>query len=124
MKLNLKRYAVPVGLAAVILYCAYAPSHERGTAEASGLRNQLDQITDLNDATAIFAGGCFWSEEEPFERLDGVLSVVTGYTGGHTADPTYAKVSSGRTGHLEAVQVRYDPDRITYDELLQVFWRN
>ncbi|WP_240343771.1 peptide-methionine (S)-S-oxide reductase MsrA [Paenibacillus sp. SYP-B3998] len=73
---------------------------------------------------AIFAGGCFWNMEEPFEKLDGVLRVVTGYTGGHKENPTYAEVSSRTTGHLESVEVRYNPNRITYDKLLQVFWRN
>lgn len=72
---------------------------------------------------ATFAGGCFWCMEKPFEHYPGVLEVISGYTGGHQDDPAYAKVSSGRTGHLEAVQITYDPLQITYDELLEVFWR-
>lgn len=74
--------------------------------------------------TATFAGGCFWCMEAPFEQLDGVLSVTSGYTGGATSDPTYEAVSSGATGHAEAVQVVYDPSRISYEKLLEVFWRN
>ncbi len=73
---------------------------------------------------ATFAGGCFWCMEAAFDRLEGVLSVTPGYTGGRTADPTYEEVSSGTTGHAEAVQVTYDPSRIGYGTLLSVFWRN
>ncbi len=72
---------------------------------------------------ATFAGGCFWCMEPPFESLDGVVSVRAGYTGGRTENPTYEEVSSGTTGHYEAVQVVYDPTRITYEKLLAVFWR-
>jgi peptide-methionine (S)-S-oxide reductase len=75
-------------------------------------------------ATAIFAGGCFWCMEHPFDELDGVLSTTSGYTGGHVAEPTYRQVSAGTTGHAEAVQVIYDPAKIGYDKLLEVFWRN
>ncbi len=72
---------------------------------------------------ATFAGGCFWCMEPPFERLDGVISVVSGYAGGDEADPTYEEVSAGRTGHLEAVQVTFDPATVGYEDLLRVFWR-
>ena len=73
--------------------------------------------------TAIFAGGCFWCMEPPFEKLPGVVDAVSGYTGGSLENPTYEEVSSGNTKHLEAVRVIYDPDKITYEELLNVFWR-
>lgn len=73
---------------------------------------------------AIFAGGCFWCMEAPFDRLPGVVSVTAGYTGGHTKNPTYKEVSAGGTGHAEAVQIVYDPSRISYPALLDVFWRN
>ncbi len=72
---------------------------------------------------ATFAGGCFWCVESDFEKVDGVVAAISGYTGGHTENPTYKEVTTGRTGHAEAVQVIYDPDRITYRELLDVFWR-
>ncbi len=72
---------------------------------------------------ATFAGGCFWCMESPFEKVDGVLSVVSGYTGGKTANPTYRDVCTGKTGHLEAVQITYDPKIISYSELLDLFWR-
>ena len=75
-------------------------------------------------ARAIFAGGCFWCMEPPFDKLDGVVSTTSGYTGGRTADPTYEQVSAGRTGHAEVVEVLYDPRKVTYSQLLDVFWRN
>jgi peptide methionine sulfoxide reductase msrA/msrB len=77
-----------------------------------------------NLKTATFAGGCFWCVESDFEKIDGVVEAVSGYTGGQEPDPTYKEVSAGGTGHAEAVQVRYDPDKITYKELLDVFWRH
>ncbi|WP_461211258.1 peptide-methionine (S)-S-oxide reductase MsrA [Desulfocurvus sp. DL9XJH121] len=75
-------------------------------------------------ARAIFAGGCFWCMQGPFEARPGVLRVVAGYTGGRTDNPTYEDVCSGDTGHAEAVLVEYDPGRATYAELLDVFWKN
>ncbi len=75
-------------------------------------------------STATFAGGCFWCMTPPFRHVKGVKSVTAGYTGGHTANPTYEDVSSGLTGHAESVQVVYDPAVITYDQLLEIFWRN
>jgi peptide-methionine (S)-S-oxide reductase len=74
--------------------------------------------------TAIFAAGCFWCIEKPFDTLDGVISTVVGYTDGQTKNPDYKSVSSGSTGHTEAMQVTYNPNKVTYEELLDVFWRN
>jgi peptide-methionine (S)-S-oxide reductase len=76
------------------------------------------------DEKAIFAGGCFWCEESAFEDLPGVVSAVSGYTGGRTADPTYEQVSTGMTGHAESAEITFDPARISYEDLLQVFWHN
>ena len=76
------------------------------------------------EAVATFAGGCFWCMEAPFDKLPGVRSVESGYIGGHTANPTYQKISTGGTGHAEAVRILYDPTQISYEELLYVFWRN
>jgi peptide-methionine (S)-S-oxide reductase len=75
-------------------------------------------------ARATFAGGCFWCMEPPFDKLDGVVSTTSGYTGGQVPRPSYEEVSAGRTGHTEAVQVVYDPSRVSYDKLLHVYWRN
>lgn len=75
-------------------------------------------------ASAIFAGGCFWCMEPPFDAVPGVTATISGYTGGRTQNPTYNEVSSGRTGHKEVVKVVYDPSRVTYEQLLAIFWRN
>ncbi len=75
-------------------------------------------------AKATFAGGCFWCMEPPFDELEGVVSTTSGYTGGRVSNPSYEQVSSGGTGHLEAVEVAYDPSKISYEQLLEVFWRN
>lgn len=72
---------------------------------------------------ATFAGGCFWCMEPPYEKLDGVISAVSGYTGGYVKNPTYKQVSAGSTGHFEAVEITYDPSKISYEELLDVFWK-
>jgi peptide-methionine (S)-S-oxide reductase len=75
-------------------------------------------------ATAVFAGGCFWCMEPPFDAIEGVLDTTSGYTGGHTTSPTYKQVTGGNTGHYESVQVTYDPSRVSYARLLAVYWVN
>ena len=80
--------------------------------------------TASGNAVATFAGGCFWCMEPPYDELDGVISTTSGYTGGRKQNPTYEEVSTDTTGHTEAVQVVYDPKRISYARLLEVFWRN
>lgn len=75
-------------------------------------------------ASALFAGGCFWCMEPPYDKLDGVLATISGYIGGEVDNPSYKQVSAGNTGHAEAVQVHYDPAKISYEKLLEVFWRN
>jgi len=77
-----------------------------------------------NQATAIFAGGCFWCVEKDFEKLPGVIEVESGYTAGRTASPTYEQVITGTTGHTEAVRVIYDPARVSYAQLVEYFWRH
>lgn len=99
----------------------------------SGRSAQTQRETTVGDATprtaaphlsvATFAGGCFWCVESAFDDIPGVHSAISGYTGGSEPEPTYQEVSSGRTGHLEAVQVRFDQSRVTYEDLLWVFWR-
>jgi len=78
---------------------------------------------DTKFEKATFAGGCFWCMEAPFEQLEGVIEVISGYTGGDKENPAYEEVSSGRTGHAETVQITYDPSKVKYSELLEVFWR-
>jgi len=73
---------------------------------------------------AIFAGGCFWCMEEAFDKVEGVVSVTSGYTGGRKPNPAYEEVSAGGTGHAEAVEILYDPAKVSYAKLLEAFWRN
>lgn len=75
-------------------------------------------------AVATFAGGCFWCVESDFDKVPGVLETISGYTGGHVANPSYEQVSSGSTGHAESVEVVYDPGKVTYQQLLTYFWHH
>ena len=79
---------------------------------------------DAKLAKATFAGGCFWCMEEALDKVEGVISTTSGYTGGRKANPTYEEVSAGGTGHTEAVEILYDPTRVTYAQILDTFWRN
>jgi peptide-methionine (S)-S-oxide reductase len=83
-----------------------------------------DKATQDKTATAIFAGGCFWCVEADFDKVAGVLSTTSGYIGGSVKNPTYSQVSAGGTGHAEAVKVVYNPAKVTYSKLLDVFWHN
>jgi peptide-methionine (S)-S-oxide reductase len=94
-----------------------------------GLLGQVAAATASDKATptyetATFAGGCFWCMEPPFDKLEGVISTTSGYTGGHKKDPTYKEVSHGGTSHAEAVQIVFDPEKVNYTKLLDVFWHN
>jgi len=111
--------AVTVGLA--FAACARAGGPDGG---AQGGTAEAAQSNGAGTETAIFAGGCFWCMQHPFDELEGVVSTTVGYTGGHTENPTYEEVSSGTTGHAEAVRVTYDPQRVGYQKLLEVFWHN
>jgi peptide-methionine (S)-S-oxide reductase len=95
-----------------------------GIASAGRLVGAGEESMEKATAVATFAGGCFWCIEAPFEDVPGVRAAVSGYTGGTTANPAYEEVSSGATGHAEAVQVTYDPSQVAYEDLLEVFWRN
>jgi peptide-methionine (S)-S-oxide reductase len=105
-RLQINRLALPAALVAAGLALLGGPASAGDTEEAT------------------FAGGCFWCIEAAFEKVDGVLTVTSGYTGGEVPDPTYKQVSSGTTGHTEAVRIIFDPSVVTYEELLDVFWRN
>lgn len=108
----LKQAVGNIPCAAVLLFGLFALTH--GSQAQEG--NQL--------AKATFAGGCFWCMEEAFEKVEGVVEVVSGYTGGQVKNPTYEAVSAGGTGHAEAVEISYDPKKVTYEQLLKEFWRN
>ena len=79
------------------------------------------EMQDQNTRVAVFAGGCFWCTESDFEKVDGVVEAISGYTGGHIANPTYKQVSSGGTGHVEAIKVIYDPEKTDYEDLLEIY---
>lgn len=89
----------------------------------AGLTMHSRAHSEENLEKATFAGGCFWCMEYPFQEMDGVVSAVSGYTGGHVKNPSYEEVSTGATGHMEAVEVTYDKSKVTYNDLLEVFWR-
>ncbi len=91
---------------------------------ASGKEPSNTNLTDANYERATFAGGCFWCTEADFEKVDGVIDAISGYAGGHVENPTYQQVSAGGTGHVEAVQVVYDPRKVSYRQLLDYFWRH
>jgi peptide-methionine (S)-S-oxide reductase len=100
-------------------------SHIRATLVlAMGLTVTGAGAQEPKTATATFAAGCFWCVEEAFDKVEGVLSTTSGYIGGRTKNPTYEEVSSGGTGHTEALQVVFDPSKVSYAQLLQTFWRN
>lgn len=111
----MKNSLVPIMvlLAVIVLRGAVAAGQEKG-------KPMLEKDARLSVAT--FAGGCFWCSEADFEKVDGVAKVVSGYTGGQTPNPTYQEVCGGKTGHVEAVQVYYDPSKVAYRKLLEVFW--
>lgn len=102
---------------ASLFSCAQPPPAKQLTSN-----NKIMNTTTAGTETATFANGCFWCTEAIFEQLDGVISAVSGYTGGQTENPTYKEVCAGTTGHAECLQITYDPAKISFDELLEVFW--
>jgi peptide methionine sulfoxide reductase msrA/msrB len=116
MEMNINHLVI-LFAALLIFGCAKSSPTEKSDAGSS--------VTLSNDNfdTATFAGGCFWCMDAPFEKLSGVKDVISGYTGGHVANPTYEEVESGNTGHVEAIQVIYDPRVISYSELVEVYWK-
>ena len=111
------RFTPEVLLCAMALSCSGNSSSEEGT-------KATVPVFSKDAATATFAGGCFWCMEPPFEKLSGVIKVLAGYTGGTKANPTYHEVGAGGTGHMESIQLTYDPRKISYLQLLNAFWRS
>jgi peptide methionine sulfoxide reductase msrA/msrB len=97
---------------------------KEGYGKYAELFEEKDKLPDKKLEKATFAGGCFWCMEHPFDQLEGVTSVTSGYTGGQKKNPTYEEVSGGGTGHAESVQILYDPEKVSYADLLGVFWHN
>lgn len=113
--------ALVVLLAGAALLAGCQPRAEAGTGarKAGSAVNRDVAGTEV----ATLGGGCFWCTEAVYERIEGVVDVVSGYSGGTTKDPTYEEVSSGTTGHAEVVQVRFDPKKISYEKILEIFWK-
>jgi peptide-methionine (S)-S-oxide reductase len=112
----IKRYGIWIAIAVVGIFATALWMSPRA--------EEMPKIPAPGLEKATFAGGCFWCMEPPFDSLDGVVSTTSGYTGGHTLNPTYQQVSAGGTGHAEAVEILYDPKKISYQRLLDVFWHN
>ena len=109
----------------LIALAACAPSGAGATSPSSRTADAPSPArTSGGTAVAVFAGGCFWCMQPPYDKLPGVISTEAGYTGGHTSQPTYRQVSAGGTGHAEAVRITYDPRKVSYPKLLDVFWHN
>jgi len=106
-----------------VFFLFFIPGCNTNIDKHNDMQNVSLSDHDDNLAQATFAGGCFWCMEPPYEKLDAVVKVVSGYTGGHNEKPTYAEVTTGNTGHFEAIQILYDPTKISYDELLDIFWK-
>lgn len=106
----------------LLLACGTNPG-ETGDVSDSELEAEKKEVFSSKTQLATFAGGCFWCVEAPFEDLDGVISVVSGYSGGKEKNPTYGEVSSGKTSHRESVQITFDPEVISYSELVDIFWQ-
>jgi peptide-methionine (S)-S-oxide reductase len=108
---------------------ALPPDVSKATVDSPRVVNVSDMVPSVAAAagsrdTAMFAGGCFWSMERPFAHVPGVVSTTVGYAGGHTKNPTYEQVNTRSTGHTETVLVEYDPAKVTYEKLLDVYWHN
>jgi peptide-methionine (S)-S-oxide reductase len=118
--LTMKKSLGPVELV-LLLIIGFA---SKGGCWASPVTGGVQTAPTAETKLATFAGGCFWCMEPPFEKLPGVLEVISGYTGGKVLNPTYEQISAGNTGHYEVVQVRFDPKKISYSELFEVYLRN
>ena len=122
--MKLKKKVILLIIAVLLLGTIYTLEASREkTAEVQGIADSEPAYNIDDYSVATFAGGCFWCMEPPFRKLAGVIDVISGYTGGETENPTYEQVTAGGTGHIEAVQIIYDENRISYDSLLEVYWR-
>ncbi|MFQ5929488.1 MAG: peptide-methionine (S)-S-oxide reductase MsrA, partial [Acidobacteriota bacterium] len=110
---------VVLTVAPLLLVALFAPNRSTSTSQT-----KPERTAPTTKAIATWAGGCFWCVEADFEKVAGVTEAISGYAGGDESNPTYEQVSSGRTGHVEAVQVMFDPTQVSYSELLEVFWKH
>lgn len=115
----------PAWLLAILLMAGMRVSAQQANdTNATDVHASSAAMASTREAVAIFAGGCFWCMEPPFDKLPGVISTTSGYTGGRTPNPSYEQVSAGGTGHAESIRIVYDPDKVSYQTLLDVFWHN
>jgi peptide methionine sulfoxide reductase msrA/msrB len=119
--ISMRRYLMRKWIITIVAIGAFLASCTQVRSSDQGEQGMMADNAMTKEA--VFAGGCFWCTEADFEKVDGVLEAISGYTGGQEANPSYEQVSSGRTGHVEAVKVIYDPQKVSYGELLYVFWR-
>lgn len=110
-------------IAAALVLIAVFFGYQQVRSMDDKMEGPMDKMVE-HARSAVFAGGCFWCTESDFEKVDGVIEAVSGYTGGRIENPTYKQVSAGGTGHVEAIKVTYDPDKVSYSQLLDVFWRH
>lgn len=111
-----------LGFVVLIVATVFFAYHQAMSTD--GKMDQQMNAKSQNTGSAVFAGGCFWCTESDFEKVDGVIEAISGYTGGHVNKPTYKQVSRGGTGHIEAVKVVFDPAKISYENLLEIFWQH
>ena len=123
----MRAITITLTTAAIVLLTWYLPSAANSTVEDTSPVNETTSNHKpelIEKGVAIFAGGCFWCLQPPFDRTPGVTHTEVGYTGGHVPNPTYEDISEGTTGHFEAIKIEYDPQVTTYAKLLDVFWKN
>jgi peptide-methionine (S)-S-oxide reductase len=113
-----------IGLGLAVFTAAHVVAQDKAKSAPAATSAPATSTVASATAKATFAGGCFWCMEGPFDKIDGVVSTTSGYIGGKHPNPTYKEISAGWTGHTEAVEVVYDPKKVTYEQLLYVFWRN
>lgn len=118
-----KLYAIFLLFLSYFLLVTFLPENVDSASKQSAVPTKVSENSGKTE-TAILAGGCFWCMEHPYEDLSGISKVISGYTGGKRENPTYKQVASGATSHVEAVEIHYDPEKISYNDLLEIFWRN
>ncbi|TWU58153.1 peptide-methionine (S)-S-oxide reductase MsrA [Rubripirellula reticaptiva] len=117
-------FSIPYAVAIVLTIGCFVASASDDEAANNKATPDTTVSKTASEVTATFAGGCFWCMEPPFDKMPGVISTTSGYTGGRTPNPTYEAVKTGRTGHIESMQVTYDPAKVTYQALLTLYWHN
>jgi len=119
----MKRFLTALGLASGFISCAEQPNNAKIKSMDTSTSLSTGATTNVKTDTATFGTGCFWCTEAIFQQVEGVIKVTSGYSGGQTENPTYKEVCTGTTGHAECLNIVYDPAKVTFDELLEMFWQ-